>query len=163
LAVRVIFDGSALPRGVSASRNGSSRKPTLEFIGSGPQPASRAAATAVLFDDIISDGKQRRRDSEAERLSGLEVNHALEFGRLLYGKVAGFFAAYEIHLRLCDFAGEPSLWRRGWHHGTNAQFSSAATAARLAGDDPLCTAHAMAIRPAATRTPSRNCKVARFQ
>ena len=46
---------------------------------------------------------------------------------------------------LCDFAGEPSLWRRGWHHGTNAQFSSAALAARLAGDDPLRTAHAMAI------------------
>jgi 2-methylcitrate dehydratase len=59
--------------------------------------------------------------------------------------IAALVAAYEIHLRLCDFAGEPSLWRRGWHHGTNAQFSSAATAARLAGDDPLCTAHAMAI------------------
>jgi 2-methylcitrate dehydratase len=59
--------------------------------------------------------------------------------------IAALVAAYEMHLRLCDFAGEPSLWRRGWHHGTNAQFSSAATAARLAGDDPLCTAHAMAI------------------
>jgi 2-methylcitrate dehydratase len=59
--------------------------------------------------------------------------------------IAALVAAYEVHLRLCDFAGEPSLWRRGWHHGTNAQFSSAATAARLAGDDPLRTAHAMAI------------------
>ena len=59
--------------------------------------------------------------------------------------IAALVAAYEIHLRLCDFAGEPSLWRRGWHHGTNAQFSSAALAARLAGDDPLRTAHAMAI------------------
>lgn len=59
--------------------------------------------------------------------------------------IAALVAAYEIHLRLCDFAGEPSLWRRGWHHGTNAQFSSAATAARLGGDSPLCTAHAMAI------------------
>jgi 2-methylcitrate dehydratase len=52
--------------------------------------------------------------------------------------IAALVAAY-------DFAGEPSLWRRGWHHGTNAQFSSAAIAARLAGDDPLTTAHAMAI------------------
>ncbi len=59
--------------------------------------------------------------------------------------IAALVAAYEIHLRLCDFAGEPSLWRRGWHHGTNAQFSTAATAARLGGDNPLCTAHAMAI------------------
>src|SRR5207344_1327891 len=59
--------------------------------------------------------------------------------------IAALVAAYELHLRLCDFAGEPSLWKRGWHHGTNAQFSSAALAARLAGDDPLRTAHAMAI------------------
>jgi 2-methylcitrate dehydratase len=59
--------------------------------------------------------------------------------------IAALVAAYEIHLRLCDFAGQPSLWRRGWHHATNAQFSTAATAARLSGDDPLRTAHAMAI------------------
>jgi 2-methylcitrate dehydratase len=59
--------------------------------------------------------------------------------------IAALVAAYEIHLRLCDFAGEPSLWRRGWHHATNAQFSSAATAARLLGDDATRTAHAMAI------------------
>lgn len=59
--------------------------------------------------------------------------------------IAGLVAGYEIHLRLCDFAGEPSLWKRGWHHATNAQFSSAAIAARLAGDDPIRTAHAMAI------------------
>jgi 2-methylcitrate dehydratase len=59
--------------------------------------------------------------------------------------IAALVAAYEIHLRLCDFAGEPSLWRRGWHHATNVQFSSAATAARLSGGDPLRTAHAMAI------------------
>lgn len=59
--------------------------------------------------------------------------------------IAALVAAYEIHTRLCDFAGEPSLWRRGWHHGTNAQFSSAAMAARLSSDDPLRTAHAMAI------------------
>jgi len=59
--------------------------------------------------------------------------------------IAALVAAYEIHLRLCDFAGEPTLWRRGWHHGTNAQFSTAAVAARLSGDDALRTAHAMAI------------------
>src|SRR5262252_7467369 len=59
--------------------------------------------------------------------------------------IAALVAAYEVHLRLCDVAGEPSLWWRGWHHSTNAQFSSAAIAARLSGDDPLHTAHAMAI------------------
>jgi 2-methylcitrate dehydratase len=59
--------------------------------------------------------------------------------------IATLVAAYEIHLRLCDFAGEPSLWRRGWHHATNAQFASAAAAARLVGGDVTRTAHAMAI------------------
>lgn len=59
--------------------------------------------------------------------------------------IAAVVAAYEIHLRLCDFAGEPSLWKRGWHHATNAQFSSAAAASRLLGDDVTRTAHAMAI------------------
>src|ERR1700722_12368935 len=42
--------------------------------------------------------------------------------------LAVLVAAYEVHLRLCDFAGEPSLWRRGWHHATNAQFAGAAGA-----------------------------------
>jgi 2-methylcitrate dehydratase len=59
--------------------------------------------------------------------------------------IAALVAAYEVHLRLADYAGEPSLWKRGWHHGTNAQFSSAALAARLAGLDVSRTAHAMAI------------------
>ncbi|CAM3422933.1 2-methylcitrate dehydratase [Bordetella sputigena] len=59
--------------------------------------------------------------------------------------IEALVAAYELHLRLADHAGEPSLWRRGWHHGTNAQFSSAALAARLAGLDADRTAHAMAI------------------
>jgi 2-methylcitrate dehydratase len=59
--------------------------------------------------------------------------------------IAALVAAYEVQLRLCDFAGEPSLWKRGWHHGCNAQFSSAAIAARLSGMDPARTAHAMAI------------------
>jgi 2-methylcitrate dehydratase len=59
--------------------------------------------------------------------------------------IAALVAAYEVQLRLCDFAGEPSLWKRGWHHSCNAQFSSAAIAARLSGMDPARTAHAMAI------------------
>jgi 2-methylcitrate dehydratase len=59
--------------------------------------------------------------------------------------IAALVASYEIQLRLCDFAGEPSLWRRGWHHGTNAQFSTAAVAAHLSGADAHGIAHAMAI------------------
>jgi 2-methylcitrate dehydratase len=59
--------------------------------------------------------------------------------------IAALVSAYEVQLRLCDFAGAPSLWKRGWHHGCNAQFSSAAIAASLSGIDPTRTAHAMAI------------------
>lgn len=62
--------------------------------------------------------------------------------------IAALVAAYEVHLRFADCAGRPALWGRGWHHGTNAQFSAAALASRLldAGTtNPLRAAHAMAI------------------
>ncbi|MGE0797688.1 MAG: MmgE/PrpD family protein [Lautropia sp.] len=62
--------------------------------------------------------------------------------------IAALVAAYEIHLRFAEHAGDPTIWGRGWHHGTNAQFAAAAAAARLLGGDtvdPLRVAHAMAI------------------
>ncbi|HEY4372414.1 MAG TPA: MmgE/PrpD family protein [Burkholderiales bacterium] len=59
--------------------------------------------------------------------------------------IAALVAAYEVQLRLCDYAGTPSLWKRGWHHATNQQFSAAAAAARLLGCTPMQMAHAMAI------------------
>lgn len=59
--------------------------------------------------------------------------------------IACMAAGYEVHLRLCDAAGEPNLWSRGWHHSTNSVFASAAMAARLLGCDEQTTAHAMAI------------------
>lgn len=70
--------------------------------------------------------------AEREQLSGRDL-------------ILGMVIAYEIQLRLCDFAGQPSLWHRGWHHATNMQFSSAAAAARLLGLDLLGIADAMAI------------------
>jgi len=59
--------------------------------------------------------------------------------------LAAFVAAYEVQLRLCDFAGTPSLWDRGWHHATNMQFASAAAAARLLGLSPAQVANAISI------------------
>ena len=62
--------------------------------------------------------------------------------------LAALVAAYEVHLRFADHAGKPALWGRGWHHGTNAQFSAAALASLLLDPEegqPLRTAHAMAI------------------
>ena len=43
-----------------------------------------AAKTAplALFDHLVGDGEQCRRNFEPERLGGLEIEHELEFGRL---------------------------------------------------------------------------------
>ncbi|WP_158746911.1 MmgE/PrpD family protein, partial [Acidisphaera sp. L21] len=54
-------------------------------------------------------------------------------------------AAYEIHLRLAEAAGEPSLWKRGWHHSCNLAYSAAALASYLLGSDATRTAHAIGI------------------
>jgi len=56
-----------------------------------------------------------------------------------------FVVAYEVQIRLCDFAGSPNIWERGWHHATNMQFASAALSARLLNLDETQTANAIAI------------------
>ena len=59
--------------------------------------------------------------------------------------LAAYVAAYEIQFRLCDFAGHPSLWDRGWHHATNMSIASAAAAAKLLGLDKQRVAEAISI------------------
>jgi 2-methylcitrate dehydratase len=59
--------------------------------------------------------------------------------------IAALVGAYEIHLRLAEYTGAPSLWKRGWHHSCNLAFSASALAARLLGLDAARTAHAIAI------------------
>jgi hypothetical protein len=39
---------------------------------------------------LVGAGKQRRRNSEAERVRGLEVDHQLELGWRLYRQAAAF-------------------------------------------------------------------------
>ena len=46
----------------------------------------------LLFNNLISAGKERMWHSEAKRLGGVEVDHQLEFGRALHRKVCGLFA-----------------------------------------------------------------------
>ena len=89
------------------------------YFGRDPAHPSGAIAVALALGD-------------SQRRSGPEILTALA-------------AAYEVHLRLCDFAGEPSLWARGWHHSTNAQFGSTIAACRLNRLTAQQAAHALAI------------------
>ncbi len=66
-------------------------------------------------------------------------------GRTGADAIAALVAAYEIQLRLCDVVSAPGISGRGWHPGTDTQFSSAAAAARLLSDDPRIIAHALAL------------------
>jgi 2-methylcitrate dehydratase len=59
--------------------------------------------------------------------------------------IAALAVAYELHIRLADFAGTPTLWKRGWHHSTNLTLAVSAMAGRLLGSDPRATANGMAI------------------
>src|SRR5262249_47726423 len=54
-------------------------------------PATRARGRRAhdLLDDLVGPQQQRRRDREAERLGGLEVDDELELGRLLHRKIGG--------------------------------------------------------------------------
>jgi 2-methylcitrate dehydratase len=66
-------------------------------------------------------------------------------GRTGADAITALVCAYEVHLRLCDAVAEPGISGRGWHPGTDVQFSSAAAAARLLSDDPRVAAHALAL------------------
>ena len=56
------------------------------------QKRASTSALRQLFNNLIGAGKERRRHGEADCLSGLEVDHQLEFGRALHWKVGGLFA-----------------------------------------------------------------------
>ena len=48
----------------------------------GPIADSSGEQKRSLFDQLVCDGEHARRNGEAERLGGLEVDHELEFGGL---------------------------------------------------------------------------------
>jgi hypothetical protein len=55
-------------------------------------PARRSEADQrAPFDHLIGATKQRQRESEAERLGGLQVDDELNLRGLLDGKIGGFF------------------------------------------------------------------------
>src|SRR6516164_6385774 len=57
------------------------------------RPRGRAGASpSRSFDDLVGEREHGRRDFEAKRLGGLKVQHQLELGWLLHGKIAGLLA-----------------------------------------------------------------------
>ena len=60
-------------------------------LGRGSRTTSRlpvlrrttAAGSGGLFDHLVGSGEQRRRNVDAKRLRSLEIDHQLEFCRLL--------------------------------------------------------------------------------
>ena len=49
---------------------------------------------AALFDHLVGNGEYSRRNNEAERLRSLEINHQVEFRRLLDWEI-GWFGAFQ--------------------------------------------------------------------
>src|SRR6185369_2298985 len=69
-----------------------------------PPPCQRGTRGGRSLNQLICPPQQRRRDRQAERLGGLEVDDQLELRRLLYGEIGGFRALED----LVDVAGGAS-------------------------------------------------------
>jgi 2-methylcitrate dehydratase len=156
-ARRLMLDTIGCALGAVSSPACAAVRAMAAALGGAPQASLWGAAgkTSTALATLVNGTALRYLDSNdylfardpahpsANLAVALAVGEPLHIsGRRLIEALAG---AYEVHLRLAEAAGAPALWKRGWHHGTNAQFSAAALAACLMQPDPDVTAHAMAI------------------
>ena len=78
-----------LTRTANVPRTGSSARQPIS-AGLITHPVKPSASTS--FDDLVGTGEDRRRHGETKRLSGLEIDDQLEFGRLLHRQIGGLLA-----------------------------------------------------------------------
>jgi hypothetical protein len=57
--------------------------------------SKRVTDLRALLDDLVGSREQRRRNLEAKRLGGLEVDHQLDFDGLLHRQFGRFLAHLE--------------------------------------------------------------------
>jgi hypothetical protein len=81
--------GRVLGEKLSASPDIQPRIRDVRFV---PEADSCTAATKTLFDHPVGSAEQRQRHSEAERLSGLQINEQLNLRRLLHWQIGRLLA-----------------------------------------------------------------------
>ena len=80
-----------------------------ERIGENHHQGPSLELKGVLLDDFVGARKYRERYGEVERLRGLEVDHELEFRRLLHGQITGpqFHHVIDIAPTILEAVGLP--------------------------------------------------------
>src|SRR5215472_13778971 len=86
-------------------------RPCPELVGALRAERERPfTLNGLLFDDLVSAGEDRRRDGEAERLGGLEIDDQLE-GRWLLDRQIGRLGALQGSVRRKCRPGDGRLRR----------------------------------------------------
>src|SRR5262245_30961740 len=88
----------ALPQWLRPRSNGHKRMPRQNRLRPSPRSRQKICRRAIgeegdgSFDHLVGGGKERRWHVEPQRLSGLEIDHCLVFGRQLHRQVSGLLA-----------------------------------------------------------------------
>ena len=111
----------------------------IQRVGCRPPSALRGAGAArglgwkrgppAPLDHLIRPQQQRRRDRQAERLGGLEVDDQLELGRLLDGEVGGLRALEDL---VHEVGGAPVPFGQ-WSYDKRPPASTSSCTANIVG------------------------------